>query len=83
MAMKVPGVIKPTVEIDDRLVKECHDLQDVQNWQVQGEKKRREEMRESPLTEEHVLATWEQKVPLSRKRAPVADQIFGPVHILT
>jgi hypothetical protein len=51
-AMKIPGVIKPTVEIDDRLVKDCQALTDVQPWQVQGERKRREEMQESPLSEE-------------------------------
>jgi type IV secretion system protein VirD4 len=51
-AMKIPGVIKPTVEIDDRLVKDCQALTDVQPWQVQGERKRREEMQESPLPEE-------------------------------
>jgi len=52
MAMKVPGVVKPVVAIDDRLVKDCKELQEVQDWQVQGERKRREEMRESPLAEE-------------------------------
>jgi len=51
-AMAVPGVVKPIVEIDDRLVKECSESQSVQDWQIQGERKRREEMRESPLSEE-------------------------------
>jgi type IV secretion system protein VirD4 len=51
-AMNIPGVIKRKVEIDDRLVKDCQGLQEVQGWQVQGERKRREEMRESPLSEE-------------------------------
>ena len=51
-AMHIPGVIKPKVEIDDRLVKDCKGLQDVQDWQIHGERKRREEMRESPLSEE-------------------------------
>jgi type IV secretion system protein VirD4 len=53
-AMKIPGVTKPTVEIDDRLVKDCNELKTVQSWQVEGEKKRREEMQESPLSEDAV-----------------------------
>lgn len=52
MAMKVPGVTKPQVVIDDRLVKDCKDLNEVQSWQVKGEKKRREEMKESPISDE-------------------------------
>lgn len=51
-AMKISGVVKPAVEIDDRLVKDCQGLTAVQGWQVEGEKKRREEMRESPISDD-------------------------------
>ena len=46
-AMSIPGVVKPQVVIDDRLVKECEQAKAKQPWQIEGEKKRREEMGES------------------------------------
>lgn len=55
-AMNIPGVVKPTVELDDRLVKDCQALNEVQAWQIQGERKRREEMRESPISDSEAKA---------------------------
>ncbi len=61
-AMKIPGVVKPEIEIDDRLVKDCQGLTKVQGWQIEGEKKRREEMRESPISDDEVKSVVEDEL---------------------
>ena len=74
-AMKIPGVAKPTVEIDDRLVKDCQGLKEVQDWQVQGEGKRREEMRESPLSEEQAKEEIQKQVYSAEVEAEMQQYI--------
>ena len=74
-AMNIPGVVKPKVEIDDRLVKDCKGLQDVQDWQIQGERKRREEMRESPLSEESTKEKIQKQVYPAEVEAEIQQYI--------
>ncbi|MCC7527085.1 MAG: type IV secretory system conjugative DNA transfer family protein [Candidatus Melainabacteria bacterium] len=61
-AMNIPGVVKPAVELDDRLVKDCQDLNEVQDWQIKGERKRREEMRESPISDSEAKTEIQEEI---------------------
>jgi len=74
-AMKIPGVVKPIVEIDDRLVKDCQGLKDVQAWQSEGEKKRREEMRESPISDDTVTAEIQKDLEPPEPESPQPQYI--------
>lgn len=50
LAMGIPSVYKPEIEIDDALVKECQELKARQPWQIEGDKKRKEEVGEPEET---------------------------------
>lgn len=70
--MKVTRIIKPTVEVDDRLVKESQTLTEIHPWQVEGEKKRREEMKEPQLSEDQIRSEIEKEleVPVAEETLP-------------
>lgn len=75
MAMNISPIMKPEVEVDDRLVRNCDDLKVVLPWQVEGERKRREEMNEPPLNDGDVKAEIEKELESSVPEAPLPEYI--------
>ena len=75
-AMNIPGVVKPMVELDDRLLKGCQGLNEVQDWQLKGERKRREEMRESPIEDNEAKTEIQEGI-----KDPVSEEITAPQYI--
>lgn len=77
-AMNIPGVVKPAVELDDRLVKDCQELNEVQDWQIKGERKRREEMRESPISDSDAKTEIQEEIkdpdPVPQYIQPEAEE---------
>ncbi|MBX9725411.1 MAG: type IV secretory system conjugative DNA transfer family protein [Candidatus Obscuribacterales bacterium] len=79
MAMKIPGMVKPEVEVDDRLVKDCQELKQVHPWQVEGEKKRREEMNETPVSDDNVKSELEKELESSLPEEPTPVYIESEI----